>query len=76
MDPADAAYESIDASILPSAALLLDALIDSAVLALPGIDSAAHADGLRSLAAQVDDLTRRIAVLSPAQPAERLRMSA
>ena len=76
MDPADAAFESIQASILPNAALLLDALIDSAVLALPGIDSAAYAEELRSLARQVEDLTSRVAALAPDQPAERLRMSA
>ena len=72
----DAAFESIEASILPNAALLLDALIDSAALAVPGIDCAGHGDLLRSLAAQVDDLTRRVAALAPDQPAERLRMSA
>jgi hypothetical protein len=76
MNPADPAFESIEASILPNAALLLDALIDSAVLALPGLDCAAYADELRSLASQVDDLTRRVAALAPVQPAERLRMSA
>ena len=76
MDPADAAFESIHASILPKAALLLDALIDSAVLALPGVDSARYADELRSLARQVEDLTSRVAALAPDQPAERMRMSA
>ena len=76
MRPADTAFESIQASILPNAALLLDAVIDSAVLAIPGIDCAAHADSLRSLAASVDDLTRRVSALAPDQPPERLRMSA
>jgi hypothetical protein len=71
-----AAFESIEASILPGAALLLDALIDSAALALPGIDCADHAAALRSLAGQVEDLTWRVAALAPDQPAERLRMSA
>lgn len=76
MDLPDAAFESIEASILPHASMLLDALIDSAVLALPGVDCADHAAELRSLAAQVDDLTRRVAALAPVQPAERARMSA
>lgn len=75
MDP-DAAFESIQASILPSAVLLLDGLIDSAVLALPGLDCARHADELRSLARQVEDLTARIGALAPAQEPERARISA
>jgi hypothetical protein len=73
MDPA---LESIEASILPSTVMLLDGLLDAAVLALPGIDSAAYAADLKALARQVEDLTARVAALAPAQEPERLRMSA
>ena len=72
----DAAFDSIEASILPGVSLLLDGLIDSAVLALPGIDSAAYALELRSLAGQVDDLTRRVALLAPPQSPARARIPA
>ena len=75
-DAADSALDSIEASILPSMSLLLDGVIDAAVLAIPGVDSAAFAAELRSLARQTDDLGRRIAALAPPQPAERARMSA
>ncbi|HEX9931452.1 MAG TPA: hypothetical protein VGB08_01260 [Allosphingosinicella sp.] len=73
MDPA---LESIEASILPSNVMLLDGLLDAAVLALPGLDCASYAADLKSLAAQVEDLTMRVAALAPAQEPERLKMSA
>ena len=72
----DAAFESIHAAILPNAALLLDCLLDSAALAVPGLDAAVYADELRSLAAQVQDLTSMVAALAPAQEPARLRISA
>ena len=70
----DAAFESIQAAILPNAALLLDCLLDSAALAVPGLDAAVYAEELRSLAAQVDDLAARVAALAPAQEAVRPRI--
>ena len=73
MDPA---LESIEASILPSTVMLLDGLLDSAALALPGLDCAVHAAELNALAAQVADLTARVAALVPVQEPARLRMSA
>jgi hypothetical protein len=72
----DAAFESIQAAILPHAALLLDCLLDSAALAVPGLDCAVYADELRSLAARVDDLTAQVAALAPAQQPPRARISA
>ena len=72
----DAAFDEVEGAILPSVAMLLDSLLDSAVLALPGVDAAAHASELRSLALQVENLTGRVAALVPAQEPERLRMSA
>jgi hypothetical protein len=72
----DGAYDEIHASILPSASLLLDSLLDAAMLALPGVDAALHADELRSLAVQIDDLARRVASLAPIHEPARLSMSA
>jgi len=72
----DTALESIEAAILPSSVMLLDGLLDAAVLALPGLDCAAHAAELKGLAAQVGDLAARVAALAPAQEPERPRMSA
>jgi|GEM_PF-3351442 len=76
MDAAADSLDSIEASIFPSLSLLLDGLIDSGVLAIPGVHSAVFAAELSSLADQVDDLTRRVASLAPAQPSERARISA
>ena len=73
---ADPALDSIEASILTGISLLLDGLIDSAMLAIPGVDSAVFAAELRSLAGQTDDLARRVSALAPAQAPERERMSA
>lgn len=72
----DQALEAIEAAVLPGAAMLLDTLLDSAVLALPGVDAAAYADELRSLAGQLTSATRGIEALAPAQERARLRMSA
>jgi hypothetical protein len=72
----DTALESIEASILPANAILLDGLLDSAVLAVPGLDAAAYADELTILSRQVEDLIARVAALAPAQAPLRLRMSA
>ena len=73
---ADPAFDSIEASILPSVSLLLDGLIDSAVLAIPGVDSLAFAAELRSLADQTAGLAARVAAIAPSHPAERAMMSA
>ena len=68
------AFESIERSILPSLTSLLDALIDSAALARPGVDADLHATELRNTAIQVDALTLLIeGVVSLAQPAEAPR---
>ena len=72
----DLALESIEASILPSTVMLLDGLLDSSVLARPGVDAAAHASELRGLARQVGILAAGLAGLVPAQAPARLRMSA
>lgn len=50
------ALASIDQAILPSLSRLLDSVLDSAALARPGIDAAAHSAALRRTAAQVGQL--------------------
>lgn len=53
----DAATRGIDAVILANLPLALDGLLDSAALARPGHDAAAHADSLRATARQMQALT-------------------
>lgn len=50
------ALDRIDQAILPSLARLLDAVLESAALARPGIDGEEHAAGLRRTARQTDQL--------------------
>ena len=64
----DTALEPIERSVLPSLSLALDALIETASLARPGIDAEAHASAMRSLAGELDTLGRAFAALaSPAR---------
>lgn len=78
--PIDAAFESIERSILPGVSLLLDSLLEAAAGARPGFDADRHAAELRAMAQQVEGLTRQLAAVAPAAaPAQapvRLRMSA
>jgi hypothetical protein len=48
-------------AVLPSLAEMLDALIETASLARPGIDAETCADELRGLALDLETLTRQIA---------------
>lgn len=56
----------IERSVLPSLSLALDALIEAASLARPGVDADSHADGLRALAGELDSLGRAFAALAAA----------
>nr|MDP8995280.1 hypothetical protein [Pseudomonadota bacterium] len=56
----DAAFEQIEQSILPTISLLLDSLLDAAAAARPGIDAERYAAELRTMALDVEDLTRRV----------------
>ena len=77
MDAAtDSALDSIEAAILPGVTVLLDGLLDSAALAVPGLDAAVYAAEIKALSRQVEDLTGRVAAIAPVQEAPRLRMSA
>lgn len=72
----DRAFDEIEGAILPSVGLLLDCLLDAAASARAGVDAGAQAAELRSLAAHVEDLGRRVAALTPPNHAARTRMSA
>ena len=50
----DAAFDRIEQTVLPTIAAMLDAVIDSAAGARPGLDAAAYAEALRKLAEEVD----------------------
>lgn len=75
----DEALQRIEETILPSISLMLDTLLDAASLAQPGIDSAVYAAELRTVALQLEELTRQVEAISPTRPrtyAADLRMSA
>lgn len=50
------ALDRSDQNVLPNLSRLLDAALDSAALARPGIDAIHHADALRASAAQLAQL--------------------
>ena len=50
----DAAFDRIEQTVLPTIAAMLDAVIDSAAGARPGIDAEAYARALRKLAEEVE----------------------
>lgn len=50
----DATFDRIEQTVLPTIAAMLDAVIDSAAGARPGIDAEAYAAALRRLAAEVE----------------------
>ncbi|MDQ3140463.1 MAG: hypothetical protein M3Q15_07030 [Pseudomonadota bacterium] len=60
-DGFDAAFDRIEEGILPSVSMMLDTLLDAATLGRPGIDADAYAAELRSLARELDTLTRQMA---------------
>ncbi|TFI59284.1 hypothetical protein E2493_05435 [Sphingomonas parva] len=60
----DADFGRIESSILPSLTMMLDALLDAAATARPGEDAAFVAAEIRSLAAELDSVTRQVSMLS------------
>jgi hypothetical protein len=62
----DEAFDRIEESILPSLSMMLDTLLDAAALARPGFDGEAYAAELRTLAVQLEELTRQVEAVSPA----------
>ncbi len=64
----DRAFCEIEEAILPSISMMLDTLLDAAALAQPGFDAEAYAADLRSMAAQLETITRQMEAISPARP--------
>ena len=62
----DEAFERIEETILPSISLMLDTLLDAANLAKSGIDANIYAAELRTIALQLEALTRQVEAVSPA----------
>lgn len=62
----DEALERIEETILPGISMMLDSLLDAATLARPGFDGDVYAAELRTLALQLDALTRQVEAISPA----------
>lgn len=60
------AFERIEETILPSISMMLDTLLDAATLGQPGIDAEVYAAELRTIALQLEALTRHVESLSPA----------
>ena len=58
------AIERIEGTILPSLSLMLDTLLDAAEVARPGVDADIYAAELRTVALQLEALTRQIESMS------------
>ena len=56
----DEALDRIEETILPSISLMLDTLLDAAGMAAPGVDGAVYAAELRTVALQLEALTRQM----------------
>ena len=63
----DEAFERIEESILPSLSMMLDSLLDAASLARAGVDAEIYAVELRTLALELESVTRQVEDLSPAR---------
>ncbi len=77
----DEALDRIEGTILPSIAMMLDTLIDAAGTAAPGVNGAVYAAELRTVALEVEALTRQMERLVPlagaqTEPEWPLRISA
>ena len=62
----DEAFERIEETILPSISMMLDTLLDAAALGRPGVDADAYAAELRTIALQLEALTRQVESISTA----------
>lgn len=63
----DEAFERIEEAILPGISLMLDTLLDAATLNRPGVDSEVYAAELRTIALQLETLTREVETYSSLQ---------
>lgn len=60
-------FERIEATILPSISMMLDTLLDAAELGRSGVDAAVYGAELRTVALQLESLTRQVETISPVQ---------
>ncbi len=60
------AFERIEETILPSISMMLDTLLDAASQAQAGIDAEVYAAELRTIALQLEALTKQVEAISPA----------
>jgi hypothetical protein len=73
----DEALDRIEGTILPSISLMLDTLLDAAGMAEPGMDSAVYAAELRTVALQLEALTRQMEGFAPSRkPQAEYRVAA
>ena len=63
----DEAFDRIEETILPSISLVLDELLDAASLARDSHEGEAYAAELRTIALQLEELTRQVEAISPAR---------
>ena len=66
----DEAFASLEESIFPGIAAMLDSLIEAASLCRPGIDAEVHAVDLDTIALQLETLTRQVEALAPIRTSE------
>lgn len=63
------AFSQIEESILPSISLMLDTLLDASTLCQPGVDADVYAAELRTIALQLESLTKDVEALYPVEVA-------
>jgi hypothetical protein len=63
----DEAFDRIEETILPSISLVLDELLDAAALVRSGHEGDSYAAELRTIALQLEELTRQVESISPAR---------
>lgn len=61
----DHVFEQVEGDILPSLSLMLDNLIDAAMLARTGIDAELHAAELRMIGKELESLTKHVEAIAP-----------
>jgi hypothetical protein len=62
----DETFERLEETILPTISMMLDALMEAAEKGQPGIDVEIYAAELRTVALQLEALTKQVEALSPA----------
>jgi hypothetical protein len=61
----EVAFDRIEETILPSISMMLDTLLDAAMLGKTGINVDIYAAELRTIALQLEELTQQVEALSP-----------